>query len=195
MTRVAGLLIAGAILLPIGPATSARPDHYTEIDRCLAARDQAWNYRTHTCGTVPPTLIDRLYVDKSEHWLAAYRDGKIVREFRVALGRGGLKPKERSGDGRVPEGLYTITAHNPISEYHLALRISYPTTDQVSAAEARGVRPGGDIMIHGLPNGEGRIGSRQQSLDWTDGCIAVSNAEMDWLYRSVPDGTPIEIAQ
>lgn len=194
MKRATAVLLASAPL-PIILAAAAPPGSYGKIDRCLADREHAWNYRTNACEAAPSGPVDRLYVDKSEHWLAAYRDGRIVREFRVGLGRGGLRPKERSGDGRVPEGLYTINAHNPASAYHLALRINYPTADQVSAAEARGVKPGGDIMIHGLPNGSGAIGSRQHSLDWTDGCIALTDAEMDWLYNAVPDGTPIEIEQ
>jgi murein L,D-transpeptidase YafK len=125
--------------------------------------------------------------------MAVYRGGQIVREFRVALGRGGLKPKSRAGDGRVPEGVYAISAHNPDSAYHLSLRISYPNAEQSAKAAERGMNAGGDIMIHGLPNGRGWIGSRHRLADWTDGCIAVTDPEMDWLYRAVPDGTPVEI--
>ena len=125
--------------------------------------------------------------------MAVYRQGRILREFRVALGRGGLKAKEREGDGRVPEGIYVVDAHNPNSAYHLSLHISYPTPEQAAAAVARGGRAGGDIMIHGLPNGRSSVGSRQGKVDWTDGCIALTDPEMDWLYRAVPDGTPIEI--
>jgi murein L,D-transpeptidase YafK len=101
--------------------------------------------------------------------------------------------KQRAGDGRLPEGLYTIAGHNPASAYHLSLSISYPTPQQSAQAAARGVNPGGDIMIHGLPNGHERIGSRHRMYDWTEGCIALTNQEMDWLYMAVPDGTPVEI--
>jgi murein L,D-transpeptidase YafK len=125
--------------------------------------------------------------------MAVYRRGQIIREFRVAIGTGGLKPKERAGDGRVPEGYYTISAHNAASAYHLSLRVSYPTPEQSAEAAARGVRPGGDIMIHGLPSGRGWVGSRHRTVDWTDGCIAVTNPEMDWLFQTVGDGTPVEI--
>jgi murein L,D-transpeptidase YafK len=183
-----------ALLLPLALGSyAAHFSTYAKIDRCLAASDQAWNYRTKQCGPAPVGSVDRIYVDKSDHWMAVYQRGKIIREFRVALGRGGLTPKRRAGDGRVPEGLYAITAHNPESAYHLSLRIGYPTAEQVAAAQARGASAGGDIMIHGLPNGRGWIGSRQLNVDWTDGCIAVTDREMDWLYRAVPDGTPIEI--
>jgi murein L,D-transpeptidase YafK len=125
--------------------------------------------------------------------MAVYRGEQIIREFRVALGRGGLKPKLRAGDGRVPEGLYTISAHNPASAYHLSLRIDYPTPEQSAEAAAHGVRAGGDIMIHGLPDDRSWIGSRHLMMDWTEGCIAVTNPEMNWLYEAVADGTAVEI--
>ena len=190
MRRAAGVVVL-AILL--GGAYGVRSSAYTRIDRCLAAAGQAWNYRTNSCQPEPTGPVDRIFVDKSEHWMAVYRGGEIVREFRVALGRGGLKPKEREGDGRVPEGLYRITAHNLASDYYLSLRIGYPTPGQSAAAAARRIDAGGDIMIHGLPNGSGAIGSRHRKLDWTDGCIALTDPEMLWLYKAVPDGTPIEI--
>lgn len=183
------------LILPLAFALSGarHPNGYATIDRCLAIATQSWNYRTRQCETAPSGPVDRIYVSKSQHWMAVYRDGRIVREFRVALGRGGLKPKERAGDGRVPEGLYRISAHNPDSAYHLSLRIDYPTPEQSAAAAARGVQAGGDIMIHGLPNGRGWIGSRHRDADWTAGCIAVTDPEMDWLFQAVPDGTPVEI--
>lgn len=186
-----------ALLLLLAPvilgAAATRSSAYARIDRCLAQPDNAWNYRTGECGAVPTGPADRIYISKSDHWLAVYRQGHIIREFRVALGRGGLKPKERAGDGRVPEGLYVISAHNPDSAYHRSLRINYPTAQQSADASSRGVKPGGDIMIHGLPNGRGWVGSRHLMADWTDGCIAITNPEMDWLYQAVPDGTPVEI--
>lgn len=168
---------------------------FRAIDSCLAAPGSAWNYRTRSCGPAPSGPVDRIYVDKSDHWLAAYRSGVIIREFRVSLGRGGLAAKARDGDNRVPEGIYTITDHNPASAYHLSLRIGYPTPDQSAAAAAQGIRPGGDIFIHGLPNGLERVGSKEQRYDWTAGCIALTDPEMDWLFQAVVDGTPIEIRQ
>jgi len=182
-------VIAAALLLASASAG------YAAIDRCLAAPTAAWNYRTRQCGIAPPGPVDRIYVDKSEHWLAVYRRGAIIREFRVSLGRGGLAPKTRDGDSRVPEGLYTITDHNPASAYHLSLRIGYPTPEQSAAAAVQGIRPGGDIFIHGLPNGLERVGSKHTRYDWTAGCIALTNPEMEWLFAAVADGTPIEIRQ
>lgn len=139
--------------------------------------------------------IDRIHVDKSAHRMTVFAHGRAVRTFAVALGRGGLKPKVRQGDGRVPEGDYTITARNQQSRYYLSLRIGYPTPAQSAAAAAQGVDPGGDIMIHGLPNGMGGLGSRHRLRDWTQGCIAVTNREIYWLWQAVADGTPIRIEQ
>jgi murein L,D-transpeptidase YafK len=144
---------------------------------------------------VPTEYVDRILVDKSDRELVAYARGREVRRFKVALGFGGLKPKVRQGDGRVPEGNYRITAHNPNSAYHLSLRIGYPTEAQKLTAKRGGYDPGGDIMIHGLPNGQGWIGSAHRQRDWTAGCIAVTNEEIGWLYARVRDGTPIHIRQ
>jgi murein L,D-transpeptidase YafK len=144
-----------------------------------------------TIASVPVTT--RLVVDKSERRLRAYAGDRLLREFKVALGRGGLAPKQQQGDRRVPEGEYTIDTRNPNSAYHLSLRISYPTPHQVKAAAERGVDPGGDIMIHGLHNASAAAGASHRRVDWTDGCIAVTNAEIEWLWQSVPDGTPISI--
>ncbi len=191
MKRAAPVLLIGFALA--GSAYAARSSTFATIDRCLADTGKAWNYRTKSCEAAPGGPVDRIYVDKSEHWMAVYRGGNIIREFRVALGRGGLGPKQKAGDGRVPEGLYAIDFHNANSAYYLSLHINYPTADQAAAAAARGVSAGGDIMIHGLPNGRDWIGSRHRKVDWTEGCIALTDPEMQWLFREVPDGTPIEI--
>lgn len=166
--------------------------HFAAIDRCLAA-DRAWDYRANHCLPVPAGPVDRIVVDKSDRMLTTYRDGRLLRVFRVALGSGGLAPKQRQGDGRVPEGSYLITYHNAASRYHRSLRIGYPTDEQRAAARVAGIDPGGDIMIHGLPNGMSAIGSRHILRDWTEGCIAVTNREMDWLFAVIPDGTRIDI--
>jgi murein L,D-transpeptidase YafK len=175
-------------------ACAVTSSEYPAIDGCLDG-GRAWNYRSNRCEQSDPGPVDLIRVDKSEHRMTAFRKGIPVREFRVALGRGDPGPKRQQGDGRVPEGSYRIAGHNPNSAFHLSLRIGYPTAEQVAAAARLGVKPGGDIMIHGLPNDRGWIGSRHTSVDWTEGCIAVTNHEMDWLYRTVSDGTPVEIGQ
>ncbi len=182
-----------ALLCVAGAGASARgKSEFDAIDKCLKS-GAAWNYRTSVCVMGDPGPVDLIRVYKSNHWMAVYRNGAIIREFFVSLGRGGLGPKRQRGDGRVPEGVYPITQHNPYSGYHRSLRIGYPTVAQAAAAQEAGFSAGGDIMIHGLPNGDGWIGSRQMRLDWTEGCIAMTNPEIEWLYRAVADGTPIEI--
>jgi murein L,D-transpeptidase YafK len=173
-------------------ACTVTSSEYSTIDKCLNG-GKAWNYRDSRCERAAEGPVDLIRVDKSAHLMTVYRDGRPIREFRVAIGRGDPGPKQQQGDGRVPEGSYRITAHNPNSAYHLSLRIGYPTAEQVASAAKRGVNPGGDIMIHGLPNDRGWIGARHTSIDWTEGCVAVTNREMDWLYEAVADGTPVEI--
>lgn len=187
MKRLALFLIT----LPLG-ACAITSNEYSVIDRCLET-GKAWNYRFSRCEQPDPGPVDLIRIDKSAHRMAVFREGRLIREFRVALGRGGLGPKRQQGDGRVPEGSYRITAHNPNSAYHLSLRIGYPTAEQVADAARRGVNAGGDIMIHGLPNERGWIGSRHTRFDWTEGCIAVTNREIEWLYNTVKVGTAVEI--
>lgn len=139
------------------------------------------------------TDVDLIVVEKAQHRLSVYRTGVLLKTYAVALGWGGLGPKMQQGDGKVPEGRYLITAHNPNSAYHLSLRIGYPTPAQRADAAARGVNPGGDIMIHGLPNGRDDFGVTHRTVDWTDGCIAVTDEEIEELFDHVADGTPIVI--
>jgi murein L,D-transpeptidase YafK len=136
---------------------------------------------------------DLLVVEKGEHRLLAYAHGSLLREYPVSLGREPVGPKERQGDRRTPEGRYVIDGHNPASAFHRALQVSYPSTADVSRARDGGYDPGGEIMVHGIRNGLGWIGRAQRFVDWTVGCVAVTDAEIEELYRIVPDGTPIEI--
>jgi murein L,D-transpeptidase YafK len=135
---------------------------------------------------------DFILVDKSDRTLTLMRAGKVLKTYRgIALGDAPVGHKRFEGDERTPEGRYTIDTRNPNSAYHLSLRISYPDAADRAYAAARGRSPGGDIFIHGQPNAlpMGRIPG-----DWTDGCIAVSNQEIEELWAAVPDGTPIEIS-
>ena len=141
------------------------------------------------------TTIDRILVEKSERKLSILRDGKVLKTYRVALGRNPIGRKEQEGDMKTPEGIYTIDYRNPQSDYHLALHISYPSAEETTRAAQRGVNAGFDIMIHGLPNGRGWMGGAHRQKDWTAGCIAVTDQEIEELYRVTPDGTTIEIRQ
>jgi murein L,D-transpeptidase YafK len=137
--------------------------------------------------------VDKVLVIKSKRILMLLKDGEIFRTYKVALGKQPTGHKTRQGDRRTPEGRYVLDSRNPKSKYHLAIHISYPNESDVLSAQKRGVSPGGDIMIHGLPPGSGSIGELHSFLNWTDGCIAVTNAEMEEIWQFVPDGTPIEI--
>jgi murein L,D-transpeptidase YafK len=117
----------------------------------------------------------------------------VIRTYKVALGQGGLAPKRRQGDARTPGGHYKISARLPASEYHRGLLISYPNAEDRQRAARLGVPPGGDILIHGLPNGQGYIGAAHRLRDWTLGCIAVTNPEIEEIWSLVPLGTPVEI--
>lgn len=136
---------------------------------------------------------DKIIVIKSEHRMMLLRGGSIIHSYRVSLGRGDKGQKMRAGDHKTPEGNYVIDSRNPKSHFHLSLHISYPNAADIQRAREHRFAPGGDIMIHGLQNGLGWIGRFQWFADWTDGCIAVTDSEMDQIWRAVPTGTPIEI--
>lgn len=152
-----------------------------------------WGVRPRITPIKASVVADRVMVEKSNHRLVLYRDGAVLRSYSVALGRGGIGPKDRAGDNKVPEGQYRIVTRNPHSAFYRALRVGYPTPQQVAAARTVGIDPGGDIMIHGIRNGLGWIGTLHRTVDWTRGCVAVTDEEMDEIWRLVPDGTPIEI--
>ena len=158
----------------------------------------AFSLLLSVCGTAhaqPPLptgmAVDRLLVDKSDRVLIGYAKGReVVRYTNIRFGDAPIGHKRFEGDERTPEGAYRISGRNPNSRYHLSLRISYPNAADRAYAKARGRSPGGDIFIHGQPNG--RPGP-PIARDWTDGCIALSNAEIRQLWDIVPDGTPITI--
>jgi murein L,D-transpeptidase YafK len=132
--------------------------------------------------------VDRVIVNKARREMLLLSGESVVRSYRVALGRDPVGHKVREGDGRTPEGRYTIDRRNPKSRYHLALHLSYPNAEDCERARALGVEPGGDIMIHGL-----KAGAAHPESDWTLGCIAVTDGEMDEIWELVQDGTAVEI--
>jgi murein L,D-transpeptidase YafK len=141
----------------------------------------------------PADRADAVRVVKSDRRLELLRSGQVIRSYRVSLAAAPAGHKARDGDERTPEGAYVIDWRNPRSIAHLSLHISYPDAEDAARAAAAWVAPGGDIMIHGLPNGWGFLGALHLLWDWTNGCIAVTNAEMREIWSLVPDGTPILI--
>lgn len=143
--------------------------------------------------TAVEAIPDRIVVLKSERKLLLYAGDTVLRSMDIGLGLMPEGPKQREGDYRTPEGSYFIEEKKSDSDYFLALRISYPNAADVAHARSLGVDPGGEIMIHGLPNTPRRSEASYSGTDWTDGCIAVSNSDMIDLWRLIPVTTPIEI--
>jgi murein L,D-transpeptidase YafK len=142
---------------------------------------------------VVPAKADSILILKKDHLLELIAGGKVIRTYHVALGRGGLHPKEKEGDARTPEGHYVIDTRNAQSHYYKALHVSYPDAADRQRAARLGVSPGGEIMIHGLPHGMGFLGSLHRLYDWTLGCVAVTDQEIDEIWTMAPVGTPVEI--
>ena len=136
---------------------------------------------------------DKVLIEKQARRLTLLAKGEVIKTYTIALGGNPVGPKERQGDNRTPEGLYIIDARNGNSGYHLSLHISYPNARDKRRARALGVRPGGDIMIHGIKNGFSEVGAAHAKRDWTEGCIAVTNPEMEEIFKLVPNGTLVEI--
>src|SRR4030095_584935 len=136
---------------------------------------------------------DEVLVEKSKRTLSLLKEGQVFKTYRVSLGREPVGPKTEQGDEKTPEGDYLIDARNPHSQFHLSLRVSYPNAADRKQAKARGVDPGGLIMIHGLPNGFSDFGKTHLLLDWTDGCIAVTDSEIEEIWEAVKVGTKVRI--
>lgn len=147
----------------------------------------------HQTASISPGTANRILVEKSKRTMTLFCDAKKVRAYSISLGPNPEGHKQEEGDGRTPEGIYWIDWRNRLSKYHLSLHISYPNAEDIRSAGARGVSPGGDIMIHGLPNGAGIAGTAHLAMDWTAGCIAVTNAEIEEIWAAVPDGAEVEI--
>jgi murein L,D-transpeptidase YafK len=141
----------------------------------------------------PPERADFVLVLKAPRRLLLLRGDRVLRDYQVALGADPIGPKRHQGDRRTPEGRYRIAGRVAASRFHRALRISYPNEQDLEFARRAGLAPGGDVMIHGLPNGESWVGEAHRSYDWTNGCIAVTDDEMNEIWELVDDGTPIEI--
>ena len=142
--------------------------------------------------TAPPKA-DFVLVDKSQNRMYLYQRSEVLRAFNVALGQNPIGHKVQEGDHRTPEGRYMLTFKNEQSKFYRSIRVSYPNAHDVAVAQGRGVSPGGDIVIHGMPNEVGDYRGPISPKNWTQGCIAVRNYEMDEIMRLVDSNTPIEI--
>ena len=136
---------------------------------------------------------DLVVVYKAERILQLKRAGRVLETFPIALGRNPVGPKLQEGDGRTPEGVYTLDWRNPDSQFYRAIHISYPRDGEAVHAVRWGVSPGGQIMLHGLPNGVAAEQVGHPRRDWTNGCIALTNQQMDEIWARVEDGTTIII--
>ena len=141
----------------------------------------------------PEARADHVLVVKSQRTLTLFREGRVLKSYKVALGGSPIGPKLQQGDHKTPEGSYTLDRRNDKSRFYRSIHISYPDEKDRANAAKLGVAPGGDIFLHGLPNGFGWLGGSHLAADWTDGCIAVTDREMDEIWRAVPNGTAIEI--
>jgi murein L,D-transpeptidase YafK len=152
------------------------------------------------CASQKPTIsaqskvaVDSIVISKSAHTLSLMSGETVLKTYHVALGRGSAGSKQVAGDNRTPEGKYTIDEKKTSTRFHKALHLSYPNADDKAKAVKLGKSPGGDIEIHGLPAYFAWVGSTQHVLDWTAGCIALSNDEIDEVWKMVSIGTPVEI--
>jgi murein L,D-transpeptidase YafK len=137
---------------------------------------------------------DHIVIEKAERRLTLYAGERPVASFFVALGQEPVGPKRCQGDNRTPEGLYRVAGRKADSDFHRALRLSYPSEADIERARAQGCEPGGDIMIHGLKNEWSRkMGRRHLLRDWTLGCVAVTNEEIERIWQMVADGVTVEI--
>jgi tetratricopeptide (TPR) repeat protein len=164
----------------------SREDEIIELKEKIEALEQ----KVFELRTEP---VDKVLIEKKNRRLTLISRGSAIKTYKIALGGNPVGPKEKQGDNKTPEGIYTIESRNRRSEYHLSLRISYPNEEDKKRAKELGVAPGGDIMIHGIKNGLSWVGGFHTEVDWTEGCIAVTNEEMEEIARLVPNGTLVEI--
>jgi tetratricopeptide (TPR) repeat protein len=137
--------------------------------------------------------VDKILIEKQERRLMLISKGEVIKTYKIALGGNPNGPKERQGDNKTPEGTYFIDSRNKDSHYHLSLHISYPNENDKKRAKKLGVAPGGNIMIHGIMKGFSWVGDSHSDVDWTKGCIAVTDEEIEEIYKLAPIGTIVEI--
>ncbi|MGP5209430.1 L,D-transpeptidase family protein [Psychrobacter alimentarius] len=153
------------------------------------------SYSTQQSSIPNTTIIDKVFVDKSERRLQLLSGDTVIKSYHIALGGNPIGHKQQEGDNRTPVGSYTLDYKNENSIAHRSIHVSYPNAADKARAQSLGIDAGGDIMIHGQMNGFGHLAWLNQKRDWTEGCIAVTNEEMDEIMAAVNVGTPIEIVE
>ena len=179
MKSISGTLLLIAVVATVSFATRADTLPQTE--------------RVTMRSTENLPVVDKVVVHKAERKLELLQRGTVVRTYKLALGLNPIGTKERSGDFRTPEGTYRLVRRNPRSDYFLSMQVSYPNDADLKHARRNHWDTGGSIMIHGLPNQLKHDPSYYENVDWTDGCIAVSNSDMLEIWLLTPDNAPIEI--
>jgi L,D-peptidoglycan transpeptidase YkuD (ErfK/YbiS/YcfS/YnhG family) len=159
-------------------------------NKTLEQKNETLEQKIFALRTEP---ADKVMIEKKERRLTLLSKGEVIKTYKIALGGDPVGPKVRQGDNKTPEGVYIIDSRNNNSDYHLSLHISYPNEIDKKRAKELGVSPGGNIMIHGIKNGLGWVGASHAAVDWTKGCIAVTDKEMEEIYRLVPNGTIVVI--
>jgi murein L,D-transpeptidase YafK len=181
------------MLLTLFGAASLLMAVHSDTAKSLAIVPTPTVNRTPVIGIGNAVMADSIVVEKKKRTLTLFLAGKPVRAYKVALGTQPVGDKVRAGDNRTPEGTYFIDFKNLDSKYHKALHISYPDAAHAARANKLGVKPGGNIMIHGLPGQFAGLGQEHRTFDWTEGCIAVTNKEVDEIFRAIPNGAAIQI--
>ena len=184
-----------AVAAPHGPAHAGTPPDSIVIGRLYAPSVEVDDsaIEASASATINVQKANRVLVVKSERRLYLLRDGEPIKSYRVALGRRPVGPKVKEGDGRTPEGIYVLDWRNPRSQFYRSIHISYPDAGDIAFAHRRGLAPGENIMIHGLSSDFEMLGPHHIRFNWTEGCIAVTNKEIDEIWAAVDDGTLIEI--
>lgn len=182
-------------ILPVVPGSNIKPIAPTRYCSDMALIDSA-----AVISLTPQSTADYVVISKSRRHLYLLKKGQVLKSYAVAFGSGSLLgPKIKRGDGKTPEGLYSIESKNPGSKYHLSLKISYPSRADIDFAKKRNLDPGSDIMIHGFPDApvDGLdpviVKQTHPKNDWTAGCIAVTDHEIEEIYSLVSNSTTVEI--
>jgi murein L,D-transpeptidase YafK len=166
---------------------------YPSVGTCIALLLVCTIGFAQTRNAEPATRADRIVVEKSKREMKLMRGSEVLKTYRVALGGQPVGAKDRQGDHKTPEGIYEVDSKKPNSQFHRALHVSYPSPVDRERARKLGVRPGGYVEIHGLGANWGWLGAAHRQRDWTDGCVAVTNQEIDEIWPLVEVGTRVEI--